>query len=69
MAVKYQGGKAISLQTPAERYVQMELQKVGGVLSALWNSPQRKELTQAQQAKLKTGIDALSDLYFRELKG
>lgn len=69
--MKVQGGRMVpaNQQTDAERYVQMEIQKISGAISGLWNSPQRKQLTVAQQNKLKTAVDALSDLYFRELKG
>lgn len=71
MAVRFQGGKAVEVQrqSEAERYVAMEIQKFAGQLSGLWNSPQRRQLTPKQQAKLKVAVDALSDLYFRELKG
>lgn len=69
MALKFTEGKAATVQTAAEKYVQMEIQKISSAISGLWNSPERKQLSPAQQSKLKTAVDALSDLYFRELKG
>lgn len=73
MAMKVQGGRMVPAggggqQSDAERYVQMEIQKFASALSGLWNSPQRKQLDAKQQAKLKVAVDALSDLYFRDLR-